>query len=171
MENAQINPTLDRLFRHMAWANAYVFDRLAEIPTQSWELTAPHNEWSVAGIAEHLAGAAGFYVIRLNETVQSSRQQLEIPVSKDGMTLLAEYCHRADEELRLLAARPESTTTFFRDGETIRRARSTILAQSIHHATEHRAQIAGILSGHQINAIDLDEIDLWGYGDWQGLGE
>ena len=50
------------------------------------------------------------------------------------------------------------------------RARSTILAQAIHHATEHRAQIAGALSTNGNGAIDLDAIDMWEYGDAEGLG-
>ncbi len=171
MENGKIDATLDRLLRHMAWANAYIYRRLAEIPPENWRLTAPNNDWTVAAIAEHLAGAAGFYVIRLNETVSNSRQALEIPISQEGMLALAKYCAEADAGLRNLAEVPESMTTYYRDGETISRARSTILAQSIHHATEHRAQIAGILSGHKINVLDLDEIDLWGFGDSEGLGE
>jgi hypothetical protein len=50
------------------------------------------------------------------------------------------------------------------------RARSTVLAQAIHHATEHRAQIAGALAAHGIDALDLDELDVWAYGDAEGLG-
>ena len=42
---------------------------------------------------------------------------------------------------------------------------------AIHHATEHRAQIAGALAAHGIDAIDLDELDLWAFGDAEGLGE
>jgi hypothetical protein len=45
------------------------------------------------------------------------------------------------------------------------------LGQSIHHAIEHRAQIADILVMHGIKDIDLDEIDVWALGDAEGLGE
>lgn len=61
-------------------------------------------------------------------------------------------------------------TTFQREGKAIHRARSTILGQSIYHATEHRTQIADIFSLHGIRAIDLDEMDVWAYGDAEGLG-
>ena len=50
------------------------------------------------------------------------------------------------------------------------RARSTVLAQAIHHATEHRAQIAGALAAHGIDAIDLDALDLWEFADAEGRG-
>jgi hypothetical protein len=37
-------------------------------------------------------------------------------------------------------------------------------------ATEHRAQIAGALSTNGIDALDLDELDLWAYSNAEGLG-
>jgi hypothetical protein len=46
-----------------------------------------------------------------------------------------------------------------------------VLGQSIHHATEHRAQIAGALVAHGIKALDLDALDVWALGDAEGLGE
>ena len=59
---------------------------------------------------------------------------------------------------------------FARD-RTIRRSRQTILVQAIHHADEHRAQIAGIFASHGIKVIDLDEIDLWEFANFEGLGD
>ena len=41
--------------------------------------------------------------------------------------------------------------------------RSTVVAQAIHHATEHRAQIAGALATNGIDTIDLDALDLWAF--------
>ena len=84
---------------------------------------------------------------------------------------MAGLCAGFDAQLRDLASEPEAMTTFERDGKTIHRARSTIIGQSIHHATEHRAQIVGILSLHGINVVDLDAIDVWGLGDAEALGE
>jgi hypothetical protein len=43
--------------------------------------------------------------------------------------------------------------------------------QSIHHATEHRAQIAGIFANHGLKIIDLDAIDLWEFANYEGLGD
>ena len=45
----------------------------------------------------------------------------------------------------------------------VKRWRSTILSQSIHHATEHRAQIASALEAKGFKPVDLDELDLWAY--------
>ena len=169
MDISNSNPTLDRLFRHMAWANAYVFAQLKELPGEVLDLKAPKNEWSVGKIAEHLVRAAGFYVTRLGREITSNNYV--IPSNSAEISRLAQLCSEFDAQLRELAGEPDAITTYERDGKTIHRARSTILGQSIHHATEHRAQIAGILALHGINAVDLDAIDMWGLGDAEGLGE
>jgi uncharacterized damage-inducible protein DinB len=48
-------------------------------------------------------------------------------------------------------------------GNLVKRWRSTILSQAIHHATEHRAQIASALEAKGFAPVDLDELDLWSY--------
>ena len=48
-------------------------------------------------------------------------------------------------------------------GEPLAVPRWTLVNQAVHHATEHRAQIAGALAAHGIDAIDLDAIDVWTY--------
>jgi uncharacterized damage-inducible protein DinB len=45
----------------------------------------------------------------------------------------------------------------------VKRWRSTILSQAIHHATEHRAQLASALEAKGFKPMDLDELDLWAF--------
>ncbi len=168
MTIAEPNPILDRLYRHMAWANQRLFEQLKGVPVSSFVLTAENEEWTVAAIVEHLVRAAGFYVARVTgETLPTG---FKPPSTEEDLDGLARRCVGFDARLRELAAMPEGMTTHEREGKTIVRARSTILGQSIHHATEHRAQIADILSLHGIKAVDLDEMDVWAYGDAEGLG-
>ena len=47
----------DRLFRHLAWANNYVFDTIAEQPDDYLKLAAPNDTWTVAEILEHLTAS------------------------------------------------------------------------------------------------------------------
>ncbi|HEX7405253.1 MAG TPA: DinB family protein [Candidatus Nanopelagicaceae bacterium] len=164
-----MDPTLDRLFRHMAWANVCLFEQLARVPVGSLALKAPNNDSSVASIAEHFVRSAGFYVTRLGGSIAPF--DYVTPESSGDIVALAGVCAGFDGELRAQAVQPDGIAEYVRDGKTIRRARSTILGQSIHHATEHRAQIAGILSLHGVDDVDLDAIDLWGFGDAEGLGE
>jgi len=43
--------------------------------------------------------------------------------------------------------------------------RWVLVNQSVHHATEHRAQIAGALAANGITSLDLDAIDVWSLHD------
>jgi uncharacterized damage-inducible protein DinB len=168
MTNSAPDPILDRLFRHMAWANQSLLQQLQAIPSEALALTSENKEWSVAVITEHFVESAGFYVSRVGGDPLPTGFRL--PASKDDLAALGQSCAAFDARLRELATMPEAMTTYQREGVTIVRARSTILGQSIHHATEHRAQIAGILSYHGVKAIDLDEMDVWAYSDAEGLG-
>ena len=169
MDTPQVNATLDRLYRHMAWANAKIHAQLGKAPEEFLTLAAENDEWTVATILEHLVRAAGNYAAHLDGG--SRPDNFGVPATQDEIAHLAELCAGFDARLREAALLPDAVTFRVRDGQTITRMRSTVLAQSIHHATEHRAQIAGILAMHGVNRIDLDAIDVWGLGDAEGLNE
>lgn len=168
MTNTEPNPILDRLYRHMAWANQSLLGKLKGIPAEALEFSSENKEWTVATIVEHFVRSAGFYVSRVSgEPLPTGFMK---PSSSEDLDELARRCAGFDARLRELAAMPEAMTSYVREGRTIVRARSTILGQSIHHATEHRAQIADILTFHGIKELDLDELDVWAYSDFEGLG-
>ena len=127
----------------MAGANQHLCERLSPSPSGASAITTENEAYSVAVIAEHYVRSAGFYIFRVTGVPLPA--DYEIITSKDDLSGLAKRCASFDEQMRKLAMMPEAMTTYIREGETIIRARSTILGQSIYHATEHRAQIAGIL--------------------------
>jgi uncharacterized damage-inducible protein DinB len=161
-----MNLLVDRMFRHMAWANEYVFDRLAELSPQELALTAPHDVWTTAEILEHLT--ASRYADLLD-----GLGEIETAVPKNSAEVLAlkELSQSFDARLRAASDLVEGFVEFQRGDRLIRRSRQTILAQAIHHADEHRAQIAGIFSSHGMNVVDLDAIDLWEFANFEGLGD
>ena len=57
--------------------------------------------------------------------------------------------------------------TNFED-KLVKRWRSTILSQAIHHATEHRAQIASALEAKGFTPMNLDDLDLWEFEKTNG---
>ena len=160
--------TLDRLLRHMAWANQNVLTTLATLTPDQLQLKAPGSDWSIARITHHLVDAQRWYVWRLAE---DECDDSDIPTSGDEVAALAKLLAVADARIREEAALPDGPTTYERDGKLITRARSTILAQAVHHATEHRAQIADALAAHGLQLIDLDALDLWSFGTAEGLGD
>ena len=156
----------DRLFRHLAWANSYVFDAIANQPDIYLKLSAPNDTWTVAEILEHLT--ASRYADLLDGAGDIPTQ---VPKNKSEVLALKQLSATFDARLSESAKHPIGFVEFQRDDRTIRRNRETILTQAIHHATEHRAQIAGIFANHNLKIIDLDEIDLWGFANYEGLGD
>ena len=162
-----MDTTLDRLFRHMAWANQNVLKSLETLTPEQLELTAPGSEWSVARIAHHLVDAQRWYVWRL---AKDNCDDSDIPTTAEDIAHLAELLAIADARIREEGALPDGMTEYERGGKLITRARSTILAQAVHHATEHRAQIADTLAAHGLHVVDLDALDVWSFGTAEGLG-
>ncbi len=161
--------TTDRLFRHMAWANAQTFAVLATLPEAIYAHSEPGNDWNVGMITAHLAEAATSFASRLDGAPYADLPFDRITTHAE-LAVAAAACAGADARLRQAALLPEGTIPF-REDPTHSYTRSTVLGQSIHHATEHRAQIAGALVAHGIKALDLDALDVWAFGDAERLGE
>ncbi len=166
MSDATTDPTLDRLLRHMAWANAALIARLTDLPVDTLSLASPRNEWTVLLILDHLVSAAGRYAARLEGGPRPERAAS--PASSAGLVALAADCAAYDARIRAQAALPDGPAAFAGQDSGIP-ARSTVVAQAIHHATEHRAQIAAALATNGVDAIDLDALDLWEFADAEGL--
>jgi uncharacterized damage-inducible protein DinB len=167
MTNATPDPTLDRLLRHMAWANTALIAQLSGLTDEALALASPRNEWPVTRILAHLVSAAGGYASRLEGVPRPPDTEPPTAVSQLGEILAR--CAGFDARLRAQATQPDILIAHPHPDRPAR-ARSTILGQAIHHATEHRAQIAGALSTNGLDAIDLDALDLWAYGEAEGLG-
>jgi uncharacterized damage-inducible protein DinB len=160
-DDVSANLIVDRQFRHMAWANQAVIARLIEQGDAALGLTAPNNEWSAGRILVHIVNSANGYVARLEGLPR--QPQLDPPTSVADLPALAERLAAVDARLRAHAARPDGSAAYA--GQENAYPRSTVLAQVIHHATEHRAQIAGALAANGNNGIDLDAIDTWEFTD------
>ena len=156
-----LNATLDQLLAHMAWANADLLKRLGDLPDTALSHTAPGSEWSVGAIAHHLVTAAENYAQRLHGEPRAPER--EIPTGSAEVKELRAALATADANLRSAASLPgeEVLNWISFDGEPMSFPRWVLINQAVHHATEHRAQIAGSLAAHGITAIDLDAIDVW----------
>ena len=156
-----LNATLDQLLAHMAWANADLLKRLGDLPDTALSHTAPGSEWSVGAIAHHLVTAAENYAQRLHGEPRAPER--EIPTGSAEVKELRAALATADAKLRSAASLPgeEVLNWISFDGEPMSFPRWVLINQAVHHATEHRAQIAGSLAAHGITAIDLDAIDVW----------
>jgi uncharacterized damage-inducible protein DinB len=160
-----VNATLDQQLAHMAWANAGMFSVLTALPGGAYAYTSPGSEWSVGAIAHHLATAAENYAQRLHGEPRAEKR--ELPTTAADLQVLAAALAVADAKLRAGAQLPgdEILTWISFGGEEISVPRWVLVNQAVHHATEHRAQIAGALAANGNNSLDLDALDVWTFND------
>ena len=150
-----------QMLGHMQWANQKLFDALSTIPDAALEFHAVHDDWTVAKIATHLAGVSGRLIARIEESAMPADP--EVPKLASQMAELSALCHASDGRLIAAAQSPDQLCTFDLYGLTTTQMRSILLAQAVHHANEHRAQINGILADNNINVLNLDKLSLWYY--------
>ncbi len=156
---------LERLLKHMAWANKATIEHLQTLPEDSLKAFATNSEWHVGEIIYHIVSAADNYDFRITgKRSPIPGDKIQEPKSISDLKLLKEQAIAADAAL-LECEKLEDVKLEFVNarGEKVSRWRSTILSQAIHHATEHRAQIASALEAKGFKPVDLDELDLWSY--------
>ena len=153
--------TLSRLFRHMAWANNQLFTQLSTLPESALSYSAWNPEWMVGKIANHIVIAQGRLIARLEK--RTAPEEIEFPLTSKGMKDLAQQASQSDQKIQTMLEMPEEMLTFVRYGETVSYLSTSVIAQFVHHATEHRAQIADIMAVNKMDVINLDAIDLWSF--------
>ena len=153
--------TLSRLFRHMAWANNQLFTQLSTLPESALSYSAWNPEWTVGKIANHIVIAQGRLIARLEK--RTAPEEIEFPLTSRGMKDLAQQASQSDQKIQTMLEMPEEMLTFVRYGETVSYLSTSVIAQFVHHATEHRAQIADIMAVNKMDVINLDAIDLWSF--------
>jgi len=153
---------LDRLLAHMAWANQKTIEHLQTLPGDALKAFATNPEWFAGEIVYHIVDSADHYAYRI-----SGKPALTQP----GDPCIDEVKSAADlARLKVQAAKVDAMLIEFTnsEGEQVKRWRSTILSQAIHHATEHRAQIASALEAKGFTPVNLDDLDLWSFEESQG---
>ena len=162
--------SLERLLKHMAWANQKTIEHLMTLPPEAIQAFATNPEWKVAEIIRHIVASGNFYVYRITGSAPTDRNENEVsPVIAKDLVSLAKRALLVDQAL-LECEKLEDIQVEFLNHEkkVVKRWRSTILSQSVHHATEHRAQIASALEAKGFTSVDLDELDLWSFESDQG---
>ena len=157
--------TLERLLKHMAWSNQAVLRFLTELPDEALDAYVVKPEWNVSEISGHIVSSSDWYVYRLTGR---EAMTIERPRSMADVQNLIPLAASFDASLLEEAVHADRQMTFKRESGDLQRWRSTILSQAVHHATEHRAQLACALEAKGFAAPDLDELDLWSYEAREG---
>ncbi len=146
------------VFRHHRWSNQVLIEFLSRLPPAKLELTVPGTYGSSIDTIRHLISSDANYVCIIPDTPDVPQCEQDGPFG--GWDELRNVAEAADTAL---VAYVDGLTAdmFFvdvDDDEAFDLTRSMLLAQIIHHATEHRSQIRTTLSTH---AITPPEISVW----------
>ena len=158
---------LDRLLTHMAWANQKTIEHLQSLPEDSLMAFATNPEWHVAEIIHHIVDSGDHYAFRISglpAITQPGDPCIDDVKEIADLGRLKEQAAIVDKAL-LDCVRLEDIQIEYKNYEDklVKRWRSTILSQAIHHATEHRAQLASALEAKGFNPVNLDKLDLWSF--------
>lgn len=159
--------SLDRLLGHMAWANQKTIQHLHTLPEESLKAFAANPEWFVGEIVHHIVDSADHYAFRISGKPALTKPGDpcidDVKVISD-LERLKEQASRVDAMLLECVKLDDIQIEFVNyEDKLVKRWRSTILSQAIHHATEHRAQLASALEAKGFTPVNLDDLDLWSY--------
>jgi uncharacterized damage-inducible protein DinB len=159
--------SLERLLAHMAWANQKTISHLQSLTEESLKAFATNPEWFVAEIIHHIVDSADHYAFRISGVPALTNPGdpcIDDVLKLSDLARIKEQAATVDKALFDCMKLDDIQIEFKNyEGKQVKRWRSTILSQSIHHATEHRAQIASALEAKGFTPIDLDELDLWAF--------
>jgi uncharacterized damage-inducible protein DinB len=162
---------LAALFAHNAWANRKLLDFCEQLSDEQLDATAIGGFGSIRDTLQHIIGAEVGYVERVNGKLPS------VPLRNDqfpGFTVMKDAARwAADELLQLAVSAREDTLVRQRPPRHIYQYRlASLIVQAITHSTEHRAQIAVIITQLGMEPPDMS---VWQYveeiGELKDLGE
>ena len=159
--------SLDRLLNHMAWANQKTISHLQSLPEDSLKAFATNPEWHVAEIIHHIVDSADHYAFRISglpALTQPGDPCIDDVKQIADLTRLKDQAAIVDKALLDCVKLDDIQIEFVNyEEKLVKRWRSTILSQAIHHATEHRAQLAAALEAKGFKPVNLDDLDLWSF--------
>lgn len=158
--------TTKRLLRHMAWANQRVYDAVKDLPDLALGAYIVNPEWTAGRILQHIVEGATSYVFCLTEAPE---RDIKLPESMKDLSLLQEQLAEFDAKISSQSDLPDDYLSIRENDENWEALRSTILAQAVYHAVEHRAQLIDALESKGFSPVLLDDLDLWKFESFVDL--
>jgi uncharacterized damage-inducible protein DinB len=167
MSKPQMTIALDRLLLHMAWANQKTIAHLQTLPEEALQAFATNPEWHAAEIIHHIVDSGDHYAYRISGVAALTNPGdpcIDDVKQISDLARIMEQAAIVDRALLACVKLDDIQIEFENyEGKQVKRWRSTILSQAIHHATEHRAQLASALEAKGFTPVNLDDLDLWSY--------
>lgn len=151
---------LRKMFEHNLWANQRLLDACAGLSEPQLVATVHGTMGSIQDILKHIAGAEERYVEALRGTYgQAPAREREPFPGVEGVRALLNASGRALIELSGTMAE-DAIVRGVRRGEPFELPAWLFFVQAVTHATEHRSQVATILTQQ---GIEPPHMDGWGF--------
>jgi uncharacterized damage-inducible protein DinB len=153
---------LTTLFAQNGWANLKLLEFCEQLNDEQLDATAIGCYGSIRNTLWHIVGAEVSYVHRVNGNLPPQ------PISRDVIPAFAVMKDVArwtnDELLQLALSTRRDTLVTESEGDLhVEYPLASLMMQAINHATEHRAQIAAI-----VTQLGMEPPDMSG---WQYMGD
>jgi uncharacterized damage-inducible protein DinB len=157
---------LATLFRHNAWANLKLLDFCERLGGEQLDAQAVGGYGSIRNTLAHIIGAEMSYVVRVNGKQPPRPFDRRGPFP--GFGVLKDVARWASDELLQLAlSAREDTIVQEREGQQlVEYTLASLIVQAITHSTEHRTQIATI-----ITQLGMEPPDMSGWQYMDEIGE
>lgn len=159
-----MSETTKRLLRHMSWANQRTYDAVKGLPDLALGSYIIKPEWTAGRLLQHIVGGADFFVFCLTEAPMRERK---LPESMKDLNSLQVQLVEFDSKFLSQSELPDERITIKENEGSWDALRSTILAQAITHAAEHRTQLIDALESKGFSPISLDDLDLWRFESFE----
>jgi uncharacterized damage-inducible protein DinB len=156
-----MNDGLVDFYKHNLWANLGLLDACALLTDEQLQASAQGTYGPIRDTLVHLFRAEDSYLARLMGRQPEDLLRVgEFP----GVEPLREHARRSGEGLIAVAGTvdPAQVVRGIYRGEPYELPVMVLLMQAIHHATDHRSQIATMLSRVGIEPPDLS---VWAYDE------
>jgi uncharacterized damage-inducible protein DinB len=148
----------------MAWTNQRVYDAVQALPDEALGSFIVNQEWTAGRLLQHIVEGSDWYVYFLTGTPWRDIKKPESMADLDKLKkLLAEF----DGMILGQADLPDEYLTIVEGEKSWQNLRSTILAEAVYHAIEHRTQLIDALEKNGHNTISLDSLDLWSFESFE----
>ena len=154
----------NRLLRHMSWANQRVFSSIQSLPIEALDSYIVNPDWSAKHILQHIVSGSDWFAYWLTG---ADWHDIKLPHAMSEVAEIAQLLEKFDA---VAIGESEKTDEFITrdvEGKLVTNLRSTVLSQTVHHATEHRAQLIDALECKGFKPINLDDIDLWHFESYE----
>jgi uncharacterized damage-inducible protein DinB len=156
-----MNVGLVDFYKHNLWANVGLLDACAHLTDEQLQASAPGTYGRICDTLVHLFRAEDSYLARLlGRQPEDLLRVGEFP----GIETLREHARQSGEGLITVAdtVDPAQVVRGTYRGEPYELPVIVLLMQAIHHATDHRSQIATVLSQLGMQSPDLS---VWAYDE------